>query len=166
MSQSPISRRPSLGEEPQAESAAESTRSRRQVAMMAIGVVALIVAAFIAVRGPRGLGQDPAAASQRRPAIDAQSGEAFPEFRVGRGETQPWKNPKTGERSLYPAELCYWQKDGTVTLEPTYVLLNEYAGKTGDTICPACGRKVVPHNPAPMDQLSILAEEALRSGKR
>ena len=50
----------------------------------------------------------------------------------------------------YPAELCYWTKDGKVKDSPTAVLLNLYVNKPGPTFCPDCGRLVVPNNPFPL----------------
>jgi hypothetical protein len=55
----------------------------------------------------------------------------------------------SGKETGYPAELCYWTKDGGTKKEPTAVLLNDTVGKSGPTFCPDCGRLVVGHNPAP-----------------
>ena len=65
------------------------------------------------------------------------------------GESIPVKAP-SGNMSGYPAELCYWTKDGTPKSDPTPVLLNIYLGKSGPTFCPDCGRLVVPRNPVAM----------------
>ena len=64
------------------------------------------------------------------------------------GESLPVKAP-SGNMTGYPAELCYWTKDGTPKTDPTPVLLNMYLGKPGPTFCPDCGRLVVPRNPVP-----------------
>lgn len=148
-------------------SAAETKATRRQVVMLVLGVAALAIAAFMAVRGP-GRGVDSAAAaSRKRPSICSESFEVFQEFRIKQGDSQPWANPKTGRRTIYPAEACYWTKDGGVTLEPTWVLLNEYVGKPERTKCPECGRDVVAHNPMPpIEKMSALAEESLRGSRR
>jgi len=55
----------------------------------------------------------------------------------------------SGKETGYPAELCYWTKDGKIKKDPTAVLLNETVGKTGPTFCPDCGRLVIGHNPMP-----------------
>jgi hypothetical protein len=64
------------------------------------------------------------------------------------GDQIPCKAPSGGQTG-YPAELCYWTKDGKPKESPTPVLLNEFAGKTGPTFCPDCGRLVIAHNPLP-----------------
>ncbi len=71
------------------------------------------------------------------------------QHRLTPGESFPVVSPHSNERSGYPAEKCYWTKDGRAKLEPTFVLLNEYLGKPGPTLCPDCGRLVEPHNPLP-----------------
>lgn len=98
-------------------------------------------------------------ASRYRPAVDAQTGKAYREFRMPIGDAPPWKNPDTGTETVWPAELCYWTRDGKATLQPTLVILNEYLGKTGPTICPDCGRTVTHHNPSPPMELMIEAAE-------
>jgi hypothetical protein len=72
----------------------------------------------------------------------------FKHLRV-EGEAVPVPSPFSKERTGYPAEKCFWTKDGAAKLEPDYILLNEYIGKTGPTMCPVCGRLVVAHNPLP-----------------
>lgn len=79
------------------------------------------------------------------------------------GETYPFFSPFTKERTAYPAEACYWTKDGKAKLEPTYVLLNDYIKKPGPTICPDCGRLVESHNPLPPPELMAAAEKAATS---
>ena len=65
------------------------------------------------------------------------------------GETQPILSPYSGKNTGVPAEACYWTADGEAKKNPTWVLLNELAGKEGPTFCPDCNRMVVGHNPAP-----------------
>lgn len=78
------------------------------------------------------------------------------------GERYPVFSPASKEYTGYPAEKCYWTRDGSVKLEPSYVLLNEYIGKKGPTICPDCGRLVEPHNPMPPGERfkAVLARSA------
>ncbi len=106
-------------------------------------------------------------ASRSRTLVDAESGEVFENFPIKDGDRQPWMNPKTGKATLFPAERCFWTRDGKAKMKPTWVLLNQYAGKPGETICPDCGRRVVPHNPAPPDELfnELLAPAADPSAK-
>ncbi|MCB9858252.1 MAG: hypothetical protein H6818_21420 [Phycisphaerales bacterium] len=65
------------------------------------------------------------------------------------GESIPIDSPFSKKKTGYPAEKCYWTKDGKQKLIPTYVLMNENLGIKKPTICPDCGRLVVPHNPLP-----------------
>jgi len=98
--------------------------------------------------------------SKRRTVVDSKSGKVFDQYDIGEGSSWPWKNPESGENTLFPAEYCYWTKDGKAKLEPTAVLLNEFAGKSGETKCPDCGRRVVSHNPLPPNDLLIAAAKA------
>jgi hypothetical protein len=63
------------------------------------------------------------------------------------GESNPIANPFDGQANAYPAEACYWNKDGTFKDTPTWVLMNGWIQKPGPTFCPDCGRLVVGHNP-------------------
>ena len=81
--------------------------------------------------------------------ICAETGETF-EYKPQIGDTDPVASPHSNKRTGYRAEACYWQKDSDeAKAQPTWVLLNEYAGKAGVTECPDCGRIVKPHNPLP-----------------
>lgn len=99
-------------------------------------------------------------AARLRPAVDAQTGRAYPEFLMPIDDAPPWKSPDTGTETVWPAELCYWTSDGKATLSPTLVILNEYLGLPGKTICPACGREVTRHNPTPPVELMVEAANA------
>ena len=95
--------------------------------------------------------QDRAAAdSSLRYMIDAETGEHFPRFPIKEGDVFPFTNPKTGTRTLYPAEQCWWNPDGSPkdmkTESATRVLLNIDGSPT---FCPDCSRLVVRHNPMP-----------------
>ncbi|MGN6368201.1 MAG: hypothetical protein ACTHN5_08080 [Phycisphaerae bacterium] len=81
--------------------------------------------------------------------IDSATGQAF-HVKLDSliGQSIPIKAP-SGQNTGYPAELCYWTKDGQAKTEPTAVLLNQEIGKPGPTFCPDCGRLVVGHNPRP-----------------
>jgi hypothetical protein len=85
--------------------------------------------------------------SNTRMVMCSETGELFPEeLRPGLGP-YPHKNPKTGEKTLYPIEWCYngpcEEKGGTP------VILNESLGKKDPTRCPVCGDIVRFHNPRP-----------------
>lgn len=69
------------------------------------------------------------------------------------GERTPVYSPHSKKSTGYPAEKCYWTKDGKAKREPTYVLLNSSIGKEGPTYCPDCGREVKPHNEPPTADL-------------
>ena len=111
-----------------------------------------------------GRSKDPGVDSRRRVAIDAATGEGFEDFAIRDGDTQPWKSPRTGERTGFPAEACFWTREGGAKLEPTWVLLNQHAGKQGPTLCPECGREVVPHNPVPPAAMMSEVARARRQG--
>jgi len=82
--------------------------------------------------------------------IDSETGQSFHvKLDALVGQSIPIKSP-SGHNSGYPAELCYWTKDGKPKPDPTPVLLNILIGKSGPTFCPDCGRLVVPHNPGAM----------------
>lgn len=99
-------------------------------------------------------------ASRLRVVIDSETGKVYEKFKIKEGLTIPFVNPDTGKNTLFPAESCFWTKDGKAKVEPTYVLLNEVVGKPGPTLCPDCGRKVTFHNPQPPNELMIKAFEA------
>lgn len=143
---------------PQSTEKSREPSPRRQKFMLIGAIVAIAVAAVLTISSLRG-GSDPAEAARRRVVIDSQTGEVTKEFRIVDGASFPYRNPKTGESTLYPAESCYWNADGTAKLEPTHVFVKSYAGEPGDTKCPDCGRKVVPHNPMPPDDLMTAAIE-------
>jgi hypothetical protein len=79
--------------------------------------------------------------------IDADTGKTF-KYELKIGSKIPAPSP-SGKDNGYPAESCYWTKDGKPKKDPTYVLLNSYKGSNDPTFCPDCGRLVVGHNPAP-----------------
>jgi len=132
----------------------------RKVRLVALGVIGAVGAGFIAMRFVGDRVPSPGDESRVRVMIDAETGEVFERYRIREGDTGPWKHPQTGRNTLYQPELCYWTADGEAKLEPTYVLLNEVAGKSGRTTCPDCGREVVAHNPLPPDALMLEAIEA------
>jgi hypothetical protein len=77
--------------------------------------------------------------------IDSQTGKPF-NHELVKGEAIPVDAP-SGQKTGYPAELCYWTKDGQPKSDPTAVLLNSWIGKPEPTFCPDCGRLVVGNNP-------------------
>lgn len=80
--------------------------------------------------------------------MDAKTGKAF-EYEIQIGSTIPVPAPSGGNTG-YPAELCYWTRDGKITDDPVPVLLNRYIGKSEPTFCPDCGRLVTVQNAPPM----------------
>lgn len=89
----------------------------------------------------------------------AKTGLTFP-YAMKDGEHWPVLSPHSKERTGYPAERCYWTRDGKRKATPTYVILNESLGKPGDTICPDCGRIVVGHNQPPPADVPLADETA------
>lgn len=115
----------------------------------AIAVIIAIVALglmYVSFRANFG-GSDAAQSSATRNFIDSKTNQPFAHT-LKAGETLPLDAP-SGGKTGYPAELCYWTKDGKIKTEPTAVLLQQTLGKPGPTFCPDCGRLVVLHNPAP-----------------
>src|SRR5687768_1290059 len=116
--------------------------------IVAVALVAVAaVAVFLAVRGFFGDAPEVAAANERV-FIDQSTGKSF-SHTLRPGETFPVRAP-SGKDAGYPAELCYWTKDGQPKTEPTAVLLKSWLGEEGQTFCHDCGRLVRPHNPQPM----------------
>lgn len=113
-------------------------------ALLAFLLAGAVVAWQVLSREP-----DIGALSASTTVIDAESGEVVRRFPLPLDKVHPWTNPKTGRDTLYPAEPCFWDKDGSVMPEPTWVLVNDYMGKPGETKCPHCARRVVPRNPMP-----------------
>lgn len=86
--------------------------------------------------------------ASQRVFIDSETLKPF-NYELKLNDTVPVSSPFSGKKTGYPAEMCYWTKDGTIKEEPTPVLLNEAVGKPGPTFCPDCGRLVTAHNPPP-----------------
>lgn len=122
--------------------------------VVAVGLCVLVISRQVSNLG------DPRGESNSRVVIDSETGEVFPNYRVRENDGSPYVNSSTGRRTLVPAEKCFWTRDGKAKLKPTYVLLNEYAGRKGPTMCPDCGRPVVGRNPPP--PMELLSEAATR----
>ena len=138
--------------------AAGAKRKSQQIKLLG-AIAMIIVAALVAAYNLFGGGPTPGELSRRRDLIDAESGEVFLEHKIPEDGRFPYINPKTSKESLFPVERCYYNKDGSVKLIPTYVLLNSYKNLDTETKCPDCGRRVVPHNPAPTAELARMAAE-------
>ena len=117
-----------------------------KVTAVAIVVVAL---GLMAVQSYRGLGPaDAARASRDRMFICSETGKSFG-LELEAGMHIPVHSSYSAKQTGYPAELCFWTKDGKTKTEPTLVLLNSWTGKPGPTFCPDCGRLVISRNPPP-----------------
>jgi hypothetical protein len=106
--------------------------------------------------------------SRNRWFICTGTGKAFRK-KLEPGMTFPVESPHSGKATGVQAELCYWTKDGKAKEDPTPVLLNERAGKSGPTFCVDCGRLVVGNNPLPLTGAKpppTQAEYAARRGTR
>ena len=113
-----------------------------------VSVVALaaVVAAGVAVR--TFVGGDTPDSAHYSMFICTETGKVF-RHRNQLGDVHPILSPHSGKSTGVIAEPCFWTAAGGTKPEPTWVLLNEAAGKAGATFCPDCGRLVVGHNPAP-----------------
>lgn len=104
-------------------------------------------------------------ASTHRVFIDSKTMQPF-NVTLQEGMMVPIKAPSGGNTG-YPAELCYWTKDGGTRKDPFPVLLkNVLDSNAGPTFCPDCGRLVRPHNPAPGSGVSVPPTEAEYSARR
>lgn len=80
-----------------------------------------------------------------------ETNTTFP-YAMKQGEQWPVVSPYSNRHTGFPAESCYWIMEGNEWKRkrtPTYVVLNAHLGKSGDTLCPDCGRIVIGHNPLP-----------------
>jgi hypothetical protein len=112
------------------------------------GAAAAVILAVFVLKNA--IGGGPAVnLSRARVYVCSETGKSF-EHEIKMGERNPIYSPHSGKNTGWPAESCYWTKDGKIKQEPTYILLNEYAKKPGPTFCPECGRLVMPLNPPPM----------------
>ncbi len=122
----------------------------KQGKAVAGGVLALaVLALFFSIRSYLG-DSEAAALSGERTFICSQTGKPF-DHTLTLGEMIPVTSPHSGATTGYPAELCYWTREGTTKKKPTAVLVRSALGEQGPTFCPDCGRLVVGHNPAPRD---------------
>lgn len=140
-----------------------AAKQKKKVAMAAASILVIAVS-FVFIFRAFGSSNSIAEESRHRDVICSETGEVFLDFNIPIDSRFPYKNPKTGQNTLYPAECCYWNADGTAKTRPTLVLCNELIGKPGPTRCPDCGRVVVPHNPAPPMELMIEAARREKGG--
>ena len=121
-------------------------QSKAGFVVAGVTLVIAVLAIFVAIKNTFG-DSDAEALANRRDFIDATTGKPF-KASIGPDTAIPVKAP-SGGMSGYPAEKCFWTKDGKIKDEPTLVLINTWTGKAGPTFCPDCGRLVVGHNPLP-----------------
>jgi len=81
-------------------------------------------------------------------------------YALKKGESPPVPCTVCKKSTGFPCEACYWTRDGQTKDTPTFVILNHHLGKSGDTICPDCGRVVVGHNPDPR---SVTVRDAVKN---
>lgn len=113
------------------------------IGLVVIGALCLVYSFWANLR------RDPSLSAMESPLfVNVETGRPFHQ-ELTAGLMFPVKCPDNGAMAGYPAELCYWNKDGSVKSTPTYVALNGYQGKPEPTFCPDCGRLVVLHNPRP-----------------
>jgi hypothetical protein len=125
----------------------EFLNSPRGKMISLVGAILMVAIAVFFVW--RAMGPSEAEISARdRVFVDAKTMKPF-EHALKMGDLIPVNAP-SGGKTGYPAELCYWTKDGGVRKEPYVVLLKSWLGDNGPTFCPDCGRLVVGHNPPAM----------------
>jgi len=127
----------------------------------AIAIVIVLGGLALMVSGARDLfGQSPEGKrSTDRIFICSETGKTF-EYTIKLGDVLPVESPYSKKKTGYPAQECYWTKDGKVKSEPTYVFLKQLAGQKGPTFCPDCGRLVVLGNPPPLEGVKAPPTEA------
>jgi hypothetical protein len=136
---------------------------RKTYLVIAVFVVALGALSYVLWTSISAYRNDPARAAFTLTLMDIETREVF-HLPIKAEEHLPFTNPKTGHKTLYPVEACYWTKDGKAKLEPTLVVLEETMGKPGPTKCPDCGRIVRHMNPQPPDSLMQEAWDAAHPG--
>ncbi len=129
-------------------SAREFLNSGKGRVVVWTGIGAAVLLIVFVLRGTFG-DSEAVASSSERPFICAKTGETFT-YTLEKGDVMPVRSPHSGENTGYPAEACFWTRDGQIKDEPTFVLLNGYAGKPEPTFCPDCDRLVVGLNPPPL----------------
>jgi hypothetical protein len=129
--------------------------SVKRYVLIAVAVVLLAAAAY-GVWNSFG-GDDVVKQANTVTFICAETERVF-QIRLEAGMTgPPLENPKTGRRSLFPAEWCYWDqcgdRDGTPVLMKEYQaqFRGEDSSNVGPTNCPVCGHIVRFRNPKPPD---------------
>jgi hypothetical protein len=110
--------------------------------VLALGLVAVVWAVRSAFGPPAEVTE-----ANTRVFVDVSTGKPF-RYELKAGDMIPVKAP-SGQQTGYPAEMCWWTKEGTIREEPFAVVLNEEKGEPGPTFCPDCGRLVRGHNPRP-----------------
>jgi hypothetical protein len=113
----------------------------------AVVVLLVLVIAFVSFRSATGPSLAAQNASQQ-PFICTETHKLF--FHTLKpGEKLPIYSSYSGKNTAYPADQCWWTKDGKLRSEPFYFLRNSYLGKRGPTFCPDCGRLFDPYLGAP-----------------
>lgn len=141
-----------------------SVAPRTIFAVIAV-LFSVLVLAWVTISAVSSWRNSPEVQSRTMTVVDIDTHEVIPEYVAGRGKSVPFTNSKTGKATLYPAEACYWTKDGKAKFPPTFVVLEERMGKPGPTRCPDCGRVVKLYNPPPPDVLMQAAWDAYQRKK-
>ncbi len=131
-----------------------SPQGRAILAFLAVAMIGVATYFIWGMIGP----SEAEAIARDRMFIDAKTMKPF-SHELKFGEFIPVDAP-SGEKTGYPAELCFWTKDGKAKPDPTPVLLGQTIGKSGPTFCPDCGRLVVGHNPQPGPDVKVPPTEA------
>ncbi len=125
----------------------------------AIGALVWIVVWFLKPTEAQSL-------SENKIYVCMETNKQFP-HKIRAGEGTPVTSPFSGRATGYPAELCFWTKDGKVAEKPTAVVTNQELGKDGPTFCPDCGRLVRPWNPRAREgEVPPPTEEEYKTSRR
>lgn len=117
-----------------------------------VGLAVFLLGITVIIYGVSSLtaSTDLASLSRQGLFIDAATGKTF-QYIIQTGDKVPVLAP-SGQRTGYPAEYCYWTREGTPREEPFPVLLSTYLGQPGPTFCPDCDRLVKPRSSPPLTE--------------
>lgn len=131
-------------------------RLARSKAGVSAGLVLCVAVVAFALARVGGVVADDQPQWPRIRVMDKQTGDLRWK-RVAPQAEFPYRNPKTGERSMYPVEYCFYNECGPAGGTP--VILNDYLGKEGPTTCPRCGEEVHAHNPRPSEYVGVKPDD-------
>lgn len=111
-----------------------------------VGILLVAMAGMVYWSAKSSFGSSAANMASDRVFVCSKTGKSF-NHTLARGEKLPVYSKYSGENTGFPAEMCFWNADGSIRKDGVPVLLNQYKGDSNPTFCPECGRLVIGHNP-------------------